>query len=135
MSRDRETYLKFKPMADDLRKAESWCESDGVLNRNKTMQNLYKMGYCKQSEDGLMLTFDGATGYFPKEFIIDAIKAYQKQSEGEWKKSDKNGISINGYMVCSVCNVMIPNCDDNRYCLGRLDYCPRCGAKMKGGAE
>ena len=48
MSRDRETYLKFKPMADDLRKAESWCESDGVLNRNKTMQNLYKMGYRKQ---------------------------------------------------------------------------------------
>ena len=35
-------------MADDLRKAESWCESDGVLNRNKTMQNLYKMGYRKQ---------------------------------------------------------------------------------------
>ena len=50
MSRDRETYLKFKPMADDLRQAESWCKSDGVLNRNKTMQNLYEMGYRKQSD-------------------------------------------------------------------------------------
>ena len=48
MSRDRATYLKFKPMADDLRKAESWSEPDGVLNRNKTMQNLYKIGYRKQ---------------------------------------------------------------------------------------
>ena len=48
MSKDRETYLKFKPMADDLRKAESWCELDGVLNRYQTMQNLYKMGYRKQ---------------------------------------------------------------------------------------
>lgn len=109
---------------------EKWCmdfRTDLSLE-----ESLYKAGYRKQSEDGLMLTFDGATGYFPKEFIIDAIKAYQKQSEGEWKKSDKNGISINGYMVCSVCNVMIPNCDFNRYCLGRLDFCPRCGARMKG---
>lgn len=50
MSKDRETYLKFKPMADDLRKAESWCELDGVLNRYQTVKNLYKMGYRKQSE-------------------------------------------------------------------------------------
>ena len=27
--------------------------------------------------EGLILTFDGATGYFPKEFIIEAIKAYK----------------------------------------------------------
>ena len=83
--------------------------------------------------DGLMLTFDGATGYYPKEFIIDAIKAYQKQSEGEWKDKDKNGISIHGFMVCSVCDVMIPTCDEERYCLSHLHFCPKCGAKMKGG--
>ena len=28
--------------------------------------------------DGLILTFDGATGYFPKEFIIEAIKTHTK---------------------------------------------------------
>ena len=50
MSIDRETYFKFKPMADDLRQAEHWDDLDGVLNRNKTVQNLYKMGYRKQSE-------------------------------------------------------------------------------------
>ena len=58
---------------------------------------------------------------------------YRKQSEGEWRSADNNGIKINGYMACSVCNVMIPDCGDNRYCLWRLDYCPHCGAKMKGG--
>ena len=51
----RETYLKIKPMADDLRKAEVWCESDGVLTRSETMYNLYKMGYRKQSENTIEL--------------------------------------------------------------------------------
>ena len=50
MSRDKQTYLKFKPFADDLREAEVWCELDGVINRNKTVQNLYEMGYRKSSE-------------------------------------------------------------------------------------
>ena len=39
-----------------------------------------------KSEAGLMLTIDGATGYFPKAFIIEAIKAYQKQSEEEQER-------------------------------------------------
>ena len=63
-------------------------------------------------------------------------KGYSKRIVGKWQKADHKGVSIKGYMVCSVCNVMIPNCDDKtRYCLPRLDYCPRCGSKMKGGAE
>jgi len=49
-AKDKEMRLKFKKMADDLRKAESWCDLDGVLNRIKTMQNLYEMGYRKQSD-------------------------------------------------------------------------------------
>ncbi len=47
--KEKALYLKFKPMADDLRLAESWCEQDGVLNRNRTAQNLYEMGYRRQS--------------------------------------------------------------------------------------
>ena len=47
--KQRQDYLKFKPFADDLRKAESWCELDGVLNRYQTVKNLSKMGYRKQS--------------------------------------------------------------------------------------
>ena len=46
-SKAREEYSKFKPFADDLRKAESWCELDGVLNRYQTVKNLSKMGYRK----------------------------------------------------------------------------------------
>lgn len=51
VSRQRQEYLKFKPFADDLRKAESWCELDGVLNRYQTVKNLSKMGYRKISDD------------------------------------------------------------------------------------
>jgi len=50
VSKQRQEYLKFKPFADDLRKAESWCELDGVLNRYQTAKNLSEMGYHKQSE-------------------------------------------------------------------------------------
>lgn len=54
---------------------------------------------------------------------------------GVWEEKDHSGISVNGYMACSVCNAMIPRCEDNYYCLHRLNYCPNCGAKMDGGAE
>ena len=50
VSKSRQEYLKFKPFADDLRKAESWCELDGVLNRYQTVKNLSKMGYRKAPE-------------------------------------------------------------------------------------
>ena len=50
VSKQRREYLKFKPFADDLRKAESWCKLDGVLNRYQTVKNLSKMGYRKASD-------------------------------------------------------------------------------------
>ena len=50
VSKKRQEYLKFKPFADDLRKAESWCELDGVLNRYQTVKNLSKMGYRKSQD-------------------------------------------------------------------------------------
>jgi hypothetical protein len=53
-------------------------------------EELYNAGYRKQSDgDGLLLTFDGATGYFPKEFIIEAIKTHMKQSVGGWISVDE----------------------------------------------
>ena len=51
VSKERQEYLKFKPFADDLRKAESWCDLDGVLNRYQTVKNLSKMGYRKIPEN------------------------------------------------------------------------------------
>ena len=40
----------IKVIADDLRQAEVWDDSDGVLCRAKTAKNLYKMGWRKQSD-------------------------------------------------------------------------------------
>ena len=40
----------IKVMANDLRQAEVWDDSDGVLCRAKTAKNLYKMGWRKQSD-------------------------------------------------------------------------------------
>jgi hypothetical protein len=48
---------------------------------------------------------------------------YKKQSEGEW-------ISLEpeiGLFACSLC--------DHRILRSKCNYCPNCGAKMKGGAE
>lgn len=49
---------------------------------------------------------------------------------GRWNKCDQGGFSIKGFMACSVCDVMIPDTDNNRYCMAHLHYCPKCGAKM-----
>ena len=69
MSKEKKEYLKFKPFADDLRKAESWCELDGVLNRYQTVKNLSKMGYRKQSENVIELPCKiGDTIYLPWEW-------------------------------------------------------------------
>ena len=59
---------------------------------------------------------------------VDAVEVVH----GRWNESDWSRIRVNGYMVCSACNVMIPKPDGNRYCLHKLHYCPNCGAKMDG---
>jgi len=98
VSKQRQEYLKFKPFADDLRKAESWCELDGVLNRYQTAKNLFKMGY-------------------------------RKQSEGEWIRQKGRPEAICSKCGCEVVYQVI----DNKWAFE--NFCPHCGAKMKGGAE
>lgn len=56
VSKQRQEYLKFKPFADDLRKAESWCDLDGVLNRYQTVK--------KSLQDGLPKIPRGCEGDF-----------------------------------------------------------------------
>lgn len=76
---------------------------------------------------------DGCAEYqkISKLTTVDAVPVVH----GRWEKEDQSGISIDGYMVCSACNVMIPKPDYNRYCLHRLNFCPNCGADMRGDRD
>lgn len=64
--------------------------------------------------------------------VIESAEPIEAEvvKHGRWNARDLAGISIAGHMVCSCCDVMIPKADNKRYCLHRLYYCPRCGAKM-----
>ena len=56
---------------------------------------------------------------------------YRKQSEGEWiAKTDYAGY---GY-YCSNCNAVFIG-ENAEWIAKEHHYCPKCGAKMKGGAE
>lgn len=44
-------------------------------------ENIPSADVVPNHKGGLTLTIDGAEGYFPKEFIIAAIKTHMKQSE------------------------------------------------------
>ena len=46
--------------------------------------------------------------------------------QGEWIKSK----AAKGYVVCSNCNKLTTNINRKKY-----NYCPFCGARMKGGED
>ena len=74
-----------KGMCSDRESVESCAECVGASEHcllYEIATKLYNAGYRKQSGAGLMLTFDGATGYFPKAFIIEAIRTHMKKSNG-----------------------------------------------------
>ena len=65
--------------------------------------------------------------WYNAEMLYEA--GYRKQSEGEW-------LSVDGDVIfkCSICEGEISTSWD--YDPDEMwSYCPRCGAKMKGGAE
>lgn len=54
---------------------------------------------------------------------------YRKQSEGEWVSNRQTD-----EYICSLCNGIAPvDCEKERFY--KSNFCPNCGAKMKGGAE
>ena len=72
-------------------------------------------------------------GHTPSDAIqrIGAINTagYRKQVEGHWYKHDKRKHGDTCY-YCSACEHMaLADC----MCWALTDYCPNCGAKMKGG--
>lgn len=52
------------------------------------------------------------------------IRFGKKQKRGVWSK-----ICVPGYIVCSECNVALPE-DAQLILISRYYYCPKCGAKM-----
>ena len=80
--------------------------------------------YCEDCyESGDYRVFDY------EESIADSILSagYRKQIEGEWVKHE---LWEHDY-ICSVCGKYAPE-DDYHDCCIRTDYCPNCGARMKG---
>ena len=71
--------------------------------------------------------YHGCKAYIYAERAYD--KDYRKQSEGEWIFEHE----FYGKMLCSNCKEEALTNEDNEYV--DSDFCPNCGAKMKGGAE
>ena len=79
----------------------------------------------KSSLDGLGIGNFNFTGDEISTMFAKALynAGYRKQGEGEWI------IKKGGYyqrLVCSVCE---------KLSIATFDYCPNCGAHMRGGAE
>ena len=60
--------------------------------------------------------------------MLQAEKLYARP-QGEWTDLSTDERHV-GWIACSVCGQEPPN-ESNL----RTDFCPNCGAKMKGGAE
>ena len=99
------------------------------MSREKQIEEMAKIlsedcGSCENCK-ALGSTDDGidCTAYYYARQLYNA--GYRKQSEGEWIKSDETTEQYGYLYMCSYCGGLS--------FLGK--YCPRCGAKMKGGAE
>ena len=57
-------------------------------------------------------------------------EGYRKQSEGEWKPYKTPLDARQTGWICSNCSSVVYDLSN-----GDTDFCPNCGAKMKGGAE
>ena len=107
-----------------------------IEERNELVDLLQDIGHdwdayideCQENEEEPQLSYED----FHADGILEA--GYRKQSDGEWiYKEDKDDF------FCSICGSKAL-CDGD--CIGidwimqeLSDYCPHCGAKMKGGAE
>lgn len=81
----------------------------------RSMCNCYDEGYCRM--DGKLCDLECGS-YKESEIFYEA--GYRKQSEGEWINLEPEI----GLFACSLC--------DHRILRAECNFCPNCGAKMKG---
>ena len=80
------------------------------------------------SEEFQRLSDAGHEAEFCKDVVKMLEKGYRKQSEGEWIRKLRYSRNYDDFFsyTCSECNTHRD---------APTNYCPNCGAKMKGGAE
>ena len=94
-------------------------EKGSVPSEEKEVEELAR-AMCPYSKDSLCRECSDACFY--KDYAKRAIdKGWCKQSEGKWKKRGNE-------KTCSLCKFIYYSNNDE------WNYCPNCGAKMKGGA-
>ena len=96
------------------------------MSKEKQIDEMAKIihGYCEAPCCG---GCDYCLEYLKAESIYNA--GYRKQKEGEWIFEHE----FYGKMLCSNCKeeALVNEC--NEYV--DSDFCPHCGARMKGGAK
>ena len=110
---------------------------------NGTTQNQYTNYELEQIEElqHRIFTCFGNISYKDSAVVAEILykEGWRKQSEGEWVDSNGQRVKFNpmdgcpeNSCYCSACGEWLTG--SNEYpCYG--NYCPKCGAKMKGGAE
>lgn len=88
-------------------------------------------GTCEQCNTELDI--DGEPCYF--ECMANAIinNGYRKQREGHWISKEEAELMdrFDLAYTCSVCGHCDWDCTESE----NFNFCPNCGAKMKGGSE
>ena len=104
------------------------------MNREEAILLLHDM---KDTYDEIHENTNGDLGYEQMTALDMAIKALQDRPHGEWLQmeiiDDDMECGVNDDATeCSVCGYVF---NSHYWAKTYFNYCPNCGARMKGGAE